>query len=148
MRSGMRRLILLISIVVLPIAQQNAFAEPPPGFTEYQEKLILEACILSSEKPHISEHVPGAVNVTGRTVCKGISGDRALQVNITLTRVDGGNTRPITKSKRGIGSVIVNVSMGCIWQSRQALIRYRVVTVHKLSNGKSRTTMNEALLKC
>lgn len=144
----MHRKIMLATVMVLFFAQPSASAEPPPPFNEFQERLIIEACILSSEKPHLSQHVPGTMNVTGRTVCKGISGGRVLQVKVTLTRLDGGNTQPITKSSRGTGSVIVNVSMGCIWLSPQALIKYRIVTVHKLSNGKIRTTKNEALLKC
>ncbi len=135
-------------VMVLMIAQPSASAEPPPPFSEPQERLVIEACILSSEIPHLSKHVPGTVNATGRTVCKGLSGDRVLQVKVTLTRLDGGNTRPITKSSRGTGSVIVNVSMGCIWLNPQALIKYRIVTMHKLSNGKIRTTKNEAMLKC
>ncbi len=134
--------------MVFIFAQPSASAEPPPPISEPQERLIIEACILSSEIPHLSKHVPGTVNATGRTVCKGLSGDRVLQVKVTLTRLDGGNTRPITKSSRGTGSVIVNVSMGCIWLSPQALIKYRIVTMHKLSNGKIRTTKNEAMLKC
>ena len=88
------------------IAQPSASAEPPPPFSEPQERLVIEACILSSEIPHLSKHVPGTVNATGRTVCKGISAGRVLS------------------------------------------IVYTIKTVHKLSNGKTRTTANEATLKC
>ena len=146
--SEMHRKIMLATVVVLIVAQPNASAEPPPPFNEPQERLVIEACILSSEKPHLSKHVPGTVNATGRTVCKGISAGRFLSIRITLTREDGGNTPPITKSIQGTGSLIGNVSMRCIWQPRDALLVYRIKTVHKLSNGKTRTTMNNATLKC
>lgn len=135
-------------VVVLMIAHPGASAEPPPPFDEPQERLVIEACILSSEKPHLSRHVPGTVNATARTVCKGISAGRVISIRITLIREDGGNTPPVTKSIRGTGSIIGNVSMRCIWQPRDALLVYTIKTVHKLSNGKTRTTTNDATLKC
>jgi hypothetical protein len=144
----MHRKIMLATIMVLFFAQPSASAEPPPPFNEFQERLIIEACILSSEIPHLSKHVPGTVNATARTVCKGISAGRVLSIRMTLIREDGGNTPPVTKSICGTGSIIGNVSMRCIWQPRDALLVYTIKTVHKLSNGKTRTTMNEATLKC
>jgi hypothetical protein len=144
----MCRKILLATVLVFIFAQPSASAEPPPPISEPQERLVIEACILSSEIPHLSKHVPGTVNATARTVCKGISAGRVISIRITLIREDGGNTPPVTKSIRGTGSVIGNVSMRCIWQPRDALLVYTIKTVHKLSNGKTRTTMNEATLKC
>jgi hypothetical protein len=103
---------------------------------------------MTTEKPHYSKHVPGTVNVTARTICKGISAGRTLRITITLTRLDGGNTPPITKSISGSGSVVVNVAMPCKWSSRQPDVEYTVRTVHKMSNGKTGVTGNGALLKC
>jgi hypothetical protein len=144
---AMRFKTIFISAVLLVIGQNPVFADPPIPL-EPSDRLIIEACILTSEKPHISGHVPGTVNVTGRTVCKGISTGRALQVSVTLTRSDGGNTLPVTRGSRGTGTVVVNVSMPCIWVSKQSEIEYIVTTVHKLSNGKKATTKNKAKLKC
>jgi hypothetical protein len=141
-----KALIVTISLLFF-LSQNRAIAEPPvPG--DFNDRLVIEACVLTSEKPHISQHVPGTVNVTGRTVCKGISAGRYLRVTVTLTRKDGGNTTPITKSISGSGTVVVNVAMPCIWSRKQADIEYIVRTVHKLSNGKTLTTENGALLKC
>lgn len=91
---------MLATIIVLIFAQPRASAEPPPPFNEFQERLIIEACVLSSETPHLSKHVPGTVNATARTICKGISAGRVLAIRITLIREDGGNTPPVAKSIR------------------------------------------------
>ena len=144
----MRTLATFLASIFFFIAQTPANAEPPPSSLEFPDRLVIEACILTSEKPHISKHVPGTVNVTARTVCKGISAGRNLQVTVTLIRKDGGNTNPITKSSRGVGSVVVNVAMPCIWSRRQSEIEYIVRTAHKMSNGKTGYTENGALLKC
>jgi hypothetical protein len=145
---SMRKFTTIVVTIFFLSAQASAIAEPPPGYLDFQDRLVIEACILTSEKPHLSKHVPGTVNVTGRTVCKGISAGRNLQVTVTLTRKDGGNTSSITKSSRGVGSVIVNVAMPCIWSRKQTEIEYIVRTVHKMSNGKTGNTENGALLKC
>lgn len=144
----MRKVSIKIVAIILLTSQPSAIADPPPAPVEIRDRIVIEGCRLSSEKPHISDHVPGTVNVTGRTVCKGISAGRYLKVTVTLTRMDGGNTAPITKSKTGRETVTVNVAMPCIWTSRQSLINYRVVTVHMMSNGKSVTTRNKAAIKC
>ncbi|CAB4886344.1 unannotated protein [freshwater metagenome] len=144
----MYKFVAILFATALISSQTVAIADPPPGSLDIQERLVIEACILTSEKPHISKHLPGTVNVTGRTICKGISAGRTLSIRITLTREDGGNTPPVTKSIRGVGSVIGNVSIRCIWQPKDALLVYTIETVHKMSNGKTRTTMNEASLKC
>lgn len=141
-----RSLVVLLSLFALLFL--NSASAEPPVLGEFNDRVVLEACILTSETPHISKHVPGTVNVTGRTTCKGISAGRNLQVTVTLTRVDGGNTNPITRSSRGIGSVVVNVAMPCIWSRKQAEIEYIVRTVHRMSNGKKAITENGALLKC
>jgi hypothetical protein len=143
----MRFKITFISALILVISQNPVLADPPIPL-EPSDRLVIEACRLTSEEPHISQHVPGTVNVTGRTVCKGISAGRNLQVTVTLKRLDGGNTVPITRSSRGVGSVVVNVSMPCIWVRNQSEIKYIVKTVHQLSNGKAAVTSNEATLKC
>lgn len=137
---------LLVAIIFLP-SQSSALADPP-NISDFQDRLTIEGCKLTSEAPHISTHIPGTVNVTGRTVCKGVSAGRNLQVTVTLTRKDGGNSIPITKSSRGVGSVVVNVAMPCIWSRKQSDIEYIVMTIHKLSNGKTVTTENGAFLKC
>lgn len=144
---AMRFKTIFISAVLLVIGQNPVFADPPIPL-EPSDRLIIEACILTSEKPHISGHVPGTVNVTARTVCKGISAGRHLKITITLVRKDGGNTLPITKSSTGVGSVVGNIAMPCIWVRKQAEIEYIVTTVHRMSNGKSGTTRNGATLKC
>ena len=144
----MRKVGIILLILVSILRESIAFAEPPPGYIEIQDRLVIEACTLTSEKPHISEHVPGTVNVTGRTICKGISAGRNLRVTVTLTREDGGNTFPITKSRTGMGAVIVNVAMPCIWQRKQSLVQYTISTAHKMSNGKIGMTRNKAALKC
>lgn len=144
----MRRFLILTTSLLLISSNALAKADPPPGYIDIRDRLIIEACVLTSEIPHISRHVPGTVNVTGRTVCKGFSAGRNLRVTVTLTREDGGNTLPITKSNTGIGTVIVNVSMPCIWKRRQSLIKYTITTAHKMSNGKTGTTRNKAALEC
>ncbi len=129
-------------------ASQSTAMADPPGYIDAQDRLTIEACILTSEVPHVSTHVPGTVNVTGRTVCKGISAGRHLKVTVTLTRMDGGNTPPITKSSSGVGTVVVNVAMPCIWSRKQALIKYTITTTHRMSNGKISITKNKADLQC
>jgi len=136
-----------IFVILFLVAQNSASAEPPI-ITDYQARLVIEGCRLTSEKPHLSEHVRGTVNVTGRTVCAGISTGRNLRVTVTLRRVDGGNTPPITVSRTGSKSLTVNVAMPCVWSRNQAEIEYKVKTVHKMSNGKSGVTENGAFLKC
>ena len=143
----MRKSITLTVLVAAIFLGANAHAEPPANI-DTSDRVTIEACVLSSEKPHISSHVPGTVNVTARTVCKGISAGRNLKITITLVRKDGGNTLPITKSITGVGSVVGNISMPCIWVCKQAEIEYIVTTVHRMSNGKSATTRNGATLKC
>jgi hypothetical protein len=143
----MRKSITLTVLVTAIFLGANAHAEPPANI-DTSDRVTIEACVLSSEKPHISSHVPGTVNVTARTVCKGISAGRNLKITITLVRKDGGNTLPITKSITGVGSVVGNISMPCIWVRKQAEIEYIVTTVHRMSNGKSATTRNGATLKC
>ena len=144
----MRRFSILIITNLLVTSLSSAAADPPPAPVEIQDRIVIEGCRLSSEKPHISEHVPGTVNVTGRTICKGISAGRYLRVTVTLTRMDGGNSAPVTKSRTGSEAVTVNVAMPCIWTRNQSVINYTVVTVHKMSNGKSTTTRNKAAIKC
>ena len=138
-----------IAIALLLITSQSySFAEPPPPGLEISDRVVVEACILTSEKPHLSTHVRGTMNATGRTVCKGISAGRNLQVSVTLVRNDGGNTPPVTKSSRGSGTVIVNIAMPCIWHRGDAKVKYTITTVHKMSNGKSGKTTNKADLQC
>jgi hypothetical protein len=144
----MRNFGIVLSLVVMLSTGGAAFADPPPGSLDVQDRLVIEACYLSSEKPHISKHVPETVNVTGRTICKGISAGRQIKVTVTLTRLDGGNTPSITKSITGVGKVIVNVAMPCIWARNQALNKYTITTTHRMSNGKIGTTKNKAELKC
>lgn len=144
----MRKLGIILLITVFLSTETLALADPPPGYVDIQDRLVIEACIHTSEKPHISKHVPGTVNVTGRTICKGISSGRSLRVTVTLTREDGGNTLPITKSSSGVGAVIVNVAMPCIWKRKQSLIKYTITTTHKMSNGKTGKTRNKAELEC
>ena len=144
----MRNVSILIITNLLVTSLSSATADPPPAPVEIQDRILIEGCRLSSEKPHISEHVPGTVNVTGRTICKGISAGRYLRVTVTLTQMDGGNSAPVTKSATGSEAVTVNVAMPCIWRRNQSIINYTVVNVHKMSNGKSITTRNKAAIKC
>lgn len=144
----MRKSLPIAIALLLITPQENSSAEPPPPGAEISDRVVIEACILSSEKPHLSAHVPGTMNVTGRTVCKGISAGRNLQVSVTLIRGDGGNTPPVTKSSRGSGTVIVNIAMPCIWRRGDAKVKYTITTVHKMSNGKSGKTSNKADLEC
>lgn len=98
----MHKVSLVISVLLIFLSQSSAIADPPPGPVEIQDRIIVEGCKLSSEKPHISEHVPGTVNV----------------------------------------------AMPCVWTRNQTAIKYNVVTIHKMSNGKSITTKNKAAIKC
>ncbi len=143
----MRKLFIAITVSLLLMPNAIARAEPP-YINDLNSRLVIELCTMTTEKPHYSKHVPGTVNVTARTICKGISAGRTLRITITLTRLDGGNTPPITKSISGSGSVVVNVAMPCKWSSRQPDVEYTVRTVHKMSNGKTGVTGNGALLKC
>jgi hypothetical protein len=144
----MRKSLPLLVTLLLIISQSHSSAEPPLPGLEISDRVVIEACVLTSEKPHLSTHVRGTMNVTGRTVCKGISAGRNLQVSVTLIRSDGGNTPPITKSSRGNGTVIVNIAMPCIWRRGDAKVKYTITTVHKMSNGKSGKTSNKADLQC
>ena len=143
----MRKLFItfLASLQIVPSAIARA---EPPYINDLNSRLVIELCTMTTEQPHYSKHVPGTVNVTARTTCKGISAGRTLRITITLTREDGGNTPPITKSITGSGSVVINVAMPCKWSSRQPEIEYTVRTVHKMSNGKTGVTGNGAFLKC
>lgn len=143
----MRRFATLLIVIAIASSQTSALADPPL-YGEFEDRLVIEACILTSEIPHISKHVPGTVNVTGRTACKGISAGRNLRVTVTLTRDDGGKTPSITKSSTGAGTVVVNVAMPCIWKRKQAKINYIITTVHRMSNGKIGSTSNEKELPC
>lgn len=143
----MRKFMALVLAIITASSQTGAIADPPL-YGEFEDRLTIELCVITSEVPHLSRHVPGTVNVTGRTVCKGISAGRNIRVTVTLRRLDGGNTPPITKSSSGVASVVVNVSMPCVWRRGDALIEYRIKTVHKVSNGKSGVTENGAKLKC
>ena len=133
---------------VLALSLPVAVHADPPVLDDFQDRLVIEGCRLTSETPHISKHVPETVNVTGRTVCKGISAGRSIRVTVTLTREDGGNTPPITKSSLGSGTVVVNIAMPCIWKRKQSLIKYTIRTTHKMSNGKVGRTSNKADLAC
>ena len=137
----------LLLLILLTSNQQTVFAEPIDSFGPV-DRIVIESCRLSSEKPHKSRHFPGTVNVSGRTTCIASSKGRALKVAVTLTRELGGNTFRVQRSATGFGQVIVNVSMPCIWQQRDAKIHYVVATTHKLSNGKVLRTENEADLEC
>lgn len=140
---------LFITITTLLFLSSNTFAlAEPPVISDLDSRLVIELCTMTTETPHYSKHVRGTVNVTARTRCKGISAGRHLRITITLTREDGGNTPPVTKSISGSGSVMINVAMPCIWSSRQPEIEYKVRTVHKISNGKTGVTGNGAFLKC
>jgi hypothetical protein len=134
--------------LVLALSLPEAIYAEPPVSNNFQDRLVIEGCRLTSEEPHISKHVPGTVNVTGRTVCKGISAGRNIRVTVTLIREDGGNTPPITISSLGSGTVVVNIAMPCIWKSKQSLIKYTIKTTHKMSNGKVGRTSNKAELAC
>lgn len=137
----------IIFAIILISPQNSALADPPVPI-DVPDKLQIELCYLSSEIPHLSGHVPGTMNVSGRTVCKGISGSRVLSVKVTLKREFGAKSKEITKSARGTGSVIVYVSMPCIWKKGQPSIKYEVLTFHKLSSGKTALTGKVEYLEC
>jgi hypothetical protein len=147
MRSSPRQFLALILLLGLSLEPTIAYADPPVP-DELNDRITIEACVLTSEKPHLSGHVPGTVNVSGRTTCKGISKTRVLSVAVTLTRSINGKNFSISKSAKGVGSVVVYVSMPCIWKSGNPIIKYTITTIHKLSNGKSELTGSKAELKC
>lgn len=125
-----------------------AIAEPPPNGSDFSSRLRVELCDHSSEIPHLSEHVPGTMNVSGRTVCRGNSKIWKVSVRVTVVRHDGGNTPKITKSASGNGKAIANVSMPCIWSRKQSKILYTITTVHTVPGGHTYYTENEERLEC
>jgi hypothetical protein len=58
----MRKVSILIITNLLVTSLSSATADPPPAPVEIQDRIVIEGCRLSSEKPHISEHVPGTVH--------------------------------------------------------------------------------------
>lgn len=144
----MRKFITILITILFLSAQGSAIAEPPPPGSDFVSRLRVEFCDHSSEIPHLSEHVPGTMNVSGRTVCRGNSKMWKVSVRVTVVRHDGGNTPKITKSASGNGKAIANVSMPCIWSRKQSKILYTITTVHTVPGGHTYYTENEERLEC
>lgn len=143
----MRKLFISLTTTLLVVPTYFATAEPPTG-TDVKSRLRVELCDHTSEVPHFSEHVPGTMNVSGRTVCRGTSKTWKVSVRVTLIRDDGGNTLPITKSSSGNGKAVVFISMPCTRKKNQAKVLYTVTTAHKVPTGQTYYTENEARLAC
>lgn len=144
----MRRAATLALSLILICSGETAVAEPPPPGVDVKDRIQVEYCRHSSEVPHFSEHVPGTMNVSGRTTCIGTSKKWKVNVRVTVIRHDGGNTPPITKSISGIGRAIINISMTCNRSRKQARVLYTITTVHTVPSGEKFYTENEAFLSC
>lgn len=140
--------IISTTLIALLIAIMPTALAEPPVYTDVPTRLRVEFCDHSSEIPHFSEHVPGTINVSGRTICKGTSKNWKVSVRVTVIRHDGGNTPRITKSSSGNGKAIVNISMTCNRTRKQAKVLYTITTVHKVPTGQTYYTENEASLAC
>lgn len=144
----MQKVVTLALTIVLTCTGGSAVAEPPPPGVDVKSRIQIEFCRHSSEVPHFSEHVPGTMNVSGRTTCIGTSKKWKVSVRVTVIRHDGGNTPPITKSISGIGRAIINISMRCNRSRKQARVLYTITTVHTVPSGDKFYTENEAFLSC
>ena len=148
----MRRILFVLAILPLFLLQGTALADPP--VTIDPEKVIpnklsqrinfLGVCYGRSDFPHLSSHVPGTVNAQAYTYCPG----KGVTVSSTLTRTYAGADSIITRSKKGLGRVTVNLSFKCLWKPGKPPIQYALRSTHKLSDGSIGHTERTEKLKC
>lgn len=148
----MRKILFVLAILPLFLLQGTALADPP--VTIDPEKVVpnklsqrinfLGVCYGRSDFPHLSSHVPGTVNAQAYTYCPG----KGVTVTSTLTRTYAGAESMITRSKKGVGRVSVNLSFKCLWKPGQPRIQYALRSTHKLSDGSTGQTERTEKLKC
>lgn len=141
---SMRKLTTILITLFILSAQGSAIADPPVP-TDFNERIAFPGeCYGRTDTPHLSMHVPGTVNVLARTYCP----KTGVSINSRLLRIYQGIEVEKTASKNGIGLVTVSISMKCIWKKGNPEIKYRIYSTHRLSNGRSGETKQEASLKC
>ena len=134
----------LLVLFLLIASQQPTFAEPPVP-TDLNERIAFPGeCYGRSDRPHISAHVPGTVNVLARTFCP----KTGVSISSRLVRLYQGIEVEKSSSKNGVGIVTISISMKCIWKKGMPLIQYNIYSRHRLSNGKMGETEREAFIKC
>jgi hypothetical protein len=147
-----RRILLIFLLLPLFVSQGNAIADPPiytdpekgiPGKLS-QRVNFFGVCFGRSDFPHLSTHVPGTVNAQAYTYCPG----QGVTVTSTLTRTYAGGETIVTRSKKGVGRVTVNLAFKCLWKSGQPRIQYALRSTHRLSDGSIGKTERTEKLKC
>ncbi len=107
------------------------------------EPLVFQyGCYGQTDRPHLSSHVPGTVNVVARTVCPGES----VYVQTSLYRdrwygpqfLDSG-------SNSGFGSTSTNAAWNC---SGSGTYTYRAYSYHEATVSGWAYTSNSARLTC
>ena len=134
---------ILLSVLILS-AQASAIAEPPIPTDLNQRIAFPGECYGRSDTPHLSMHVPGTVNVLARTYCP----KTGVTIRSRLVRIYQGIEVEKIASKNGVGLVTVSISMKCIWREGMPLIRYRIYSKHRLTNGRTGETTQSASIKC
>ena len=110
--------------------------------TPIQPDAFQSSCYGQTDRPHLSSHVPGTVNVIARTVCPGES----VYVETALYRdrwyglqfLDSG-------SKSAFGSVSTNAAWNC---SGTGTYAYRAYSYHKAAISGHAYTSNSARFTC
>jgi hypothetical protein len=145
MRGALMRVMkILMTIAFLFSSNPFAFAEPPSGIDPSERITFPGECYGRSDKPHISMHVPGTVNVVARTFCP----KTGVSISSRLVRIYQGVEVEKSASKNGVGLVTLSISMKCIWREGMPLIRYRIYSKHRLTNGRTGETTQSASIKC
>ena len=140
----MRAIKILLVTTLFLATLSSAFAEPPSGIDPTERIAFPGECYGRSDTPHISMHVPGTVNVLTRTFCP----KTGVSITSRLVRIYQGIEAEKIASKNGVGLVTLSISMKCIWKKGNPEIKYRIYSKHRLSNGRSGETQQEASLKC
>ncbi len=137
--------IFTITLTLGLLASQIPAYGEPPVYTDIKDRITFpNECYGRSDKPHLSGHAPGRVNVVARTVCPG----QGVLVSSTLVREYGGIIEEKTVSRKAVGLVTISISMKCIWKKGTPLAKYTIRSKHQLTNGRSGETTQFAPLKC
>lgn len=147
-RSKLLILVLLPTIAILAKVEASTQpSKPDPAVLLNPGKRVIFApgCYGRTDKPHISTHVPGTVNVVSTTFCPG----EMVEVTTQLWRdhwIFFKTKKKITK--RGFGSVTVNVALPCIWKPGHPKILYYVLSDHSDDHGNRGGTDWKVSLDC
>jgi hypothetical protein len=139
----MQRIIVYLLLIAFSLPTM-VNAEPPIPIDINERISFPGECYGRSDTPHLSRHVAGTVNVLARTYCP----KTGVSITSRLVRTYQGIEVEKTASKNGIGLVTLSISMKCIWKKGNPEIKYRIYSKHRLSNGSSGETEQEASLRC